>query len=156
MSIINDALKKADKSIFTATATIRNRPAKKSGVYILISVLVLGIISAAILWNVLSKARSVPVSAAAPLPPQIQPPLLPSPSPVAVQPPLSPPVQPEIEQPPSLTLNGIFFSEDKGSWALIDNTIVRVGDTIKGAILENIGETEVVLSYKGKEIKLKS
>ncbi|MDP2904959.1 MAG: general secretion pathway protein GspB [Candidatus Omnitrophota bacterium] len=154
MSIINDALKKADKSVFTAKAAIKNRPAEKYHFYILISVL--GIVSVSVLLYVLLRARPVPASGAAGMPLAAQPPSPSLPPPVAVQPELVPPVQPEIKQPPSLTLNGIFFSEDKGSWALIDNTIVRAGDTVKGAALVNITENEVVLSYEGQEIKLKN
>ena len=143
MSIINDALKKADKSVFAVKAVIKGRPAQKYRFYILISVL--GAVSAFVLLSVLLRSPSVPASPLA-LPPPV----------AAVLPDFAPPVQPEIEQLPSLTLNGIFFSEDKGYWALIDNTIAKVGDTVKGAVLVNISENEVVLSYKGQEIKLKN
>jgi len=154
MSIINDALKKADKSVFTAKAAIRNRPAQKYHFYILIPVL--GVVLVSVFLYGMLRARPIAASGAVPLSPAVQPSPPSLPPPEAVQPDFAPPVQPEIKQPPSLTLNGIFFSEDEGGWALIDNTIVRAGDTVKGAVLVNIGENEVVLSYRGQEIKLKN
>ena len=53
----------------------------------------------------------------------------------------------------SFTLNGIFFSQENG-FALINNQIVKVGDSIEGAIVEEISEDKVTLKANGIEITL--
>lgn len=54
-----------------------------------------------------------------------------------------------------LVLNGIFFSQDKSFYALINNKIVKEGDDIEGAIVRKIDSTDVELeSAAGKLIKL--
>jgi hypothetical protein len=58
-------------------------------------------------------------------------------------------LSPEI----SLSLDGIVSSGGKNV-ALIDDQIVEVGDTIKGATVLSIGAREVALSFQGKEIIL--
>ncbi|MBU2541198.1 MAG: hypothetical protein KJ593_04790 [Candidatus Omnitrophica bacterium] len=58
-------------------------------------------------------------------------------------------LSPEI----SLSLDGIVSSEGR-NLALIDDQIVEVGDTIKGAKVISVGSREVVLSFGGKEFVL--
>lgn len=53
-----------------------------------------------------------------------------------------------------LSLNGIVFSEE-GSWAVINDRIVREGDIIGGAKLLNIEENSVELSLPHKKLILK-
>ena len=51
-------------------------------------------------------------------------------------------------------LSGIIFSEDDAS-AIINNEIVKEGDTIGGATVEFIDRGSVTLSYQGKDLTLK-
>jgi thioredoxin-related protein len=53
-----------------------------------------------------------------------------------------------------LALTGIFHSADSPK-AVINNTIVGIGDEVSGAKVIRITETEVTLSRDGKEIKLR-
>ncbi|MEW6170079.1 MAG: hypothetical protein AB1472_00745 [Candidatus Omnitrophota bacterium] len=53
----------------------------------------------------------------------------------------------------SLSLDGIVSSEGT-NLALIDNQVVQVGDTIKGALVVAISPNEVIVSFQGKEIPL--
>jgi hypothetical protein len=55
---------------------------------------------------------------------------------------------------PELVLNGIFASE-AGSYALINNRIVREGETISGAKVVRIYANKVELNAFGKEIILR-
>src|SRR3989338_10966552 len=62
---------------------------------------------------------------------------------------------PKKEDPPlaPVVLNGIFFSSDEG-YALINNQIVKVGDTIEGATVKRIAMDEVELELNGSIIKI--
>ncbi len=53
----------------------------------------------------------------------------------------------------SLSLDGIVSTEGR-NLALIDNQVVQVGDTIKGAVVVSISPNEVIVSFGGKEITL--
>jgi hypothetical protein len=53
----------------------------------------------------------------------------------------------------SLALNGVFFSGKEG-YALINNQIVKVGDSVSGATVRSIKEDEVALDLRGEIIKL--
>lgn len=53
----------------------------------------------------------------------------------------------------SFVVSGVFFSENEG-YALINDRIVREGDSINGAILRRIGLDEVELDNKGEKIVL--
>jgi len=55
---------------------------------------------------------------------------------------------------PDLILNGIFSSET-GNYALINNRIVRIGDTILGVKVKEISSENVILDAFGKEVILK-
>lgn len=56
--------------------------------------------------------------------------------------------------PDSLVLNGIFFSEENG-FALINNQITKVGDSVAGATVRKITEDQVELETKaGNKITL--
>ena len=50
-------------------------------------------------------------------------------------------------------LNGTFFSENQG-YALINNKIVKDGDTVDGAVVKRVGLDEVELEQDGKTVKL--
>ncbi len=62
-------------------------------------------------------------------------------------------IETQKETPPSLTLNGVFFSEN-GGYALINNRIVKQGDKIGGATIVQIFLDEVDLEFNGSIIKL--
>jgi len=74
-------------------------------------------------------------------------------------PPLAPRESPESSQSQKqtqsslLVLNGVFFSQNQG-YALINNRIVKEGDTIDGAIVERISLDGVDLNSAGLVIKL--
>ncbi|MFH1622418.1 MAG: type II secretion system protein N [Candidatus Omnitrophota bacterium] len=55
---------------------------------------------------------------------------------------------------PNLILNGVFASET-GNYALINNRVVRVGDTILGVKVKEIYLEKVVLDASGKEVILR-
>ncbi len=57
----------------------------------------------------------------------------------------------KIGPPP--TLNGIFFSPNL-CYALINNQIVKEGDTVEGAVVQKISEDEVELKNRTSVIKL--
>lgn len=57
--------------------------------------------------------------------------------------------------PDNLVLTGILVSED-GNLALIDDRILKVGDTIDGAAILNIQPDRVELSYQNQKITLKN
>jgi hypothetical protein len=53
----------------------------------------------------------------------------------------------------ALNLNGIFYS-DEGSYALVNNKIVKEGDVIEGWLVTRIGIGEVELKSNDLTIKL--
>lgn len=55
--------------------------------------------------------------------------------------------------PPELSLSGIFFSNDK-IYALINNRIVKEGDTIEAAKVMKISKDSVELDFEGLKIRL--
>jgi hypothetical protein len=57
------------------------------------------------------------------------------------------------EVQPGMVLNGIFFSDNEG-FALIDNQIVKVGDSVGKATVKSITVDEVELDNAGSLIKL--
>jgi type II secretory pathway component PulC len=63
------------------------------------------------------------------------------------------PLAPKKQTPPSLVLNGIFFSEEEG-YALINNQILREGESIAGAVLKRINAEDVELEFDGSTIRL--
>lgn len=61
----------------------------------------------------------------------------------------------EEPQKTALVLNGIFFSPDNGYYALINNKIVKEGDDIDGVLVKRIDLNNVELeSEEGKLVKL--
>jgi len=59
----------------------------------------------------------------------------------------------EKKESDELVLNGIFFSKD-GSYAVINNQIVKVGEMVNDATVREIQEDEVTLEYRGGVLKL--
>lgn len=50
-------------------------------------------------------------------------------------------------------LNGIFFSQEEG-YALVNNHIVKVSDTVDGALVKRIDVSEVELEMDGSSVRL--
>jgi type II secretory pathway component PulC len=63
--------------------------------------------------------------------------------------------KPAQVQEPILNLSGIFFEKKKG-YALINNQILSVKDTIQGATVKEISLNKVVLEFEGREITINS
>lgn len=69
-----------------------------------------------------------------------------------------PSAEPSAAQPqpqPQLVLNGIVLSAE-GNIALINDQILKAGDNIEGALVEEISADQVLLSYKAQKIALKA
>ena len=56
---------------------------------------------------------------------------------------------------PELILNGIVLSKD-GNLALIQERILKVGDDVEGAVIEEITDKQVVLAFQNQKIVLKT
>ena len=56
----------------------------------------------------------------------------------------------QANQPPNLVLNGIMYIEEKPK-AIINGTVVRVGDVISGATVTSITENNVLLKYNNND-----
>lgn len=152
MSIIYDALKKVEKTNGKNSQEGNgNRSNNKPRPALIIIFLVLLIIFGFNLINNLSKR------------PKAKPalPSVPMAEPAKELLPPVPEVKPETlkkpaqAQEPVLNLNGIFFEKKKG-YALINNQILSVKDTIGGARVKEIGLNKVVLEFEGREITLNS
>lgn len=155
MSIIYEALKKIESSNLltinlkpTTTADKTKKGPTKIKIWLVYLVAAsLGIFIANISFKLLIK----------PLPPASSTPiLLPKnePQPTITLPSLSPQA-PIVKKVPGvhLVLNGIFFSEEE-AYALINNQIVKVGDTLEGLTVKRISVDEVELESEGSIIKL--
>ncbi len=59
-----------------------------------------------------------------------------------------------ISRTPDLTLSGIVYSAKQSSYCIINNQIVKVGDSIQGAKLISVSQDSAKLNYEGKEISL--
>ena len=173
MSIIYDALKKVEQSNIGVTnpreAVAKAQIKHKLKTYLLyVLVVCAGFFSANIFFTFLSHPKivskvNIKLPAAAALvrekPKQKQPKAT-----IHTQ---QKPVQPSAELVASagsplkaasramLVLNGIFFSQDEG-YALINNHIVKEGDTVDGALVKRIGVDEVELEVNGSSLKLKT
>lgn len=154
MSIIYDALKKVERlgNIVSESQKLdkESRPKlqkRKFQVYFLYALVVFsGFFIASVFFNFL-KPRHLPLAAVAPLPKEESVMLLKIKE--------IKPAEPNPLPRPSLVLNGIFYSQEEG-YALINNQILKVGDTIKGAVVKRIGEDEVELELSGEVIRLSS
>ena len=177
MSIIYDALKKVEEKIgvskaAAASATAAPPPAAKKpkpkfpiyflylligGVGVFIAYLAFGHFKV-LAPNLKTKPQAI---AKAPAPtttvtvvpvaaqPQSQPP-----QGTPVESTSTPPSTPEEAKPlPPLVLNGIFLSQD-GAYALVNNQIIRQGDTLEGMKVTQITEAEVQLDNNGQTVKL--
>ena len=172
MSIIYDALKKVEKNVEAPSnlnAAVRpegkNRFSLKTG-FLFVLVAFIGLFAANFLFDFFAKQahrtpKTYPQPAAA-LPVRkieaaaqttVSVPASASPRVATPEPaPLSDKEQLQAESP-SLTLNGVFFSDD-GGYALINNQIVKEGDAVEGLKVVRITAAGVELDKNGSVIKL--
>jgi len=158
MSIIHDALKKAEKTIdsnskeevspYSEEKKIKSNPK----VYLLyFLVICLGLFIGNIFFGLLTNTKKPSAKHLPPAPVQKAPEKnLPEPSPVI-------PPAPEAKTHPkgNFVLSGVFFSQEEG-FALINNRIVKVGDEIRGAVVKEIKLNEVELEVEGNRVRLSS
>jgi len=160
MSIINDALKKTDRLIKKssnlpgADIMAAHRPKKKNYLIFALAVIA-GLIIGNTALNYFSRSAKPPeikVSGISAVPPANA--ALPAQKAVAVEP-AAPEPAPEAKKPavPDFILSGIFFS-DSGGYALINNQIVKRGDTVKGATVLSVSLDTVKLDAAGQLIVL--
>jgi len=181
MSIIYDALKKVEEKVEGQNLAVstdakilqKDKPDfKKLSLYLL--VLISGLVAANFLFNILSSRRSVSKDLAQAKPnnvatqkssgnvaAMVKPAAVSAPdkSPAVVAQPQSQSESQElvVQEPtaPELVLNGVFFS-DEGGYALINNRIVKEGDSIEGVKLVKIYADSVEMDNHGSKIKLSS
>lgn len=158
MSIIYDALKKVEKTNPADHAKNNKWRINKNDILLYLFFIVavcLGFFIANAFWG---KFEKKPVIAQTKTPQAV--PSLP------VSPSLAPISQPEPQvafsprteeshHQPGLALNGIFFSQDKG-YALVNNIIVKEGDTIEGATVKRISADTVEFESYGKTFQLRT
>ena len=159
MSIIYDALKKIEKGVNNAPSSGRENRAKEVKIkkrpnpaLIYILIILAGIFAVKTSLALFARPRTEP---AHPIIPQ-----------VAVQTDITPALDtppetalpeeepaPESNPDPELILNGAYFQRGEG-YALINNRIVKAGDTIRGATVKEIGLEKVTLEFEGRIITL--
>ncbi|MBI4436941.1 MAG: hypothetical protein HY590_06000 [Candidatus Omnitrophica bacterium] len=164
MSLINEALKKAEKEkakpnlfgVQSFEEPLSKKPKKwKKGLFLLLGIGICGALSVGVfVLNAPKKTSLVknepsPVTPVAPAEQKVSeepsPPPAPTPTPLRSIP---------IAMDGSFILNGIV--EGKGeNVAIINNRITRVGDETDGAVLLEVGKDSVLLKKEGKKFFLK-
>jgi hypothetical protein len=162
MSIIYDALKKVENSkkpdsklgsLHPDKVKMGKSIAKRNFVFyfIFIFMVVIGFIISRVVFNLFFH-RMPPLAETKTQNNLLQPPVI-SVSPKDNLPPEEP--QAVIQEAASdFILNGI-FSDGENSYAIINNRVVREGDTITGAKVLNILAEQVVLEVQGKTLNIK-
>lgn len=150
MSIINEALKKAEQSIHNNSAKETLPPETKPSAkpYILyILILVAGLFLSNFIFTLLSRTKTpaaLKIAESAVKTPTKE---------IAAEPtPVIPPA-PLLEENKAFILNGIFFSDNDG-YALVNNQIVRENDLVDTATVKTITANTVELDNAGKIITL--
>jgi len=158
LSIIYDALKKVEKSFHKTNTETKKVPSGREGqnktkakpvlIYILVALIVL--FFGKNISGLFSKAKNK----------AIPPATLPIESPVNTTPGqgADPESSQEAIQPPAeptLTLNGV-YCQGKDSYALINNRIAKIGDSVQGAQVKEITLDRVTLEFEGRTITLNS
>lgn len=143
MSIIYEALKKLQKS-----EPKRHYP-KKISFFVYIIMAILGILLASLIFLFFTKPKRI----------------IPPPSPISLVSPkntleikkeeIKPIEEKElIQKIPSFSLSGILYS-DTEKWVMINNRILKEGDTIQGAKVIRISEDGAELDLEGEKIFLR-
>ena len=156
MSIIYEALKKAEKGINTGTdekpqmaGQGKDRKSRVKLYILYFLVAFLGLVVGNAVFGFLPNPGKPQRTQVKPLPMSL------STSPEVLPPkPLAQETATLTNKPQgAFTLNGIFFSEGEG-YALINNKIVKVGDEVSGAIVKKIDLGVVELETSGTTTKL--
>lgn len=171
MSIIYDALKKTEETVHPhnppdpeVEAALKKKRAKKKvrSTFLYIFVICVGLYAGNIFFDLLGKTKGL-LKPGAQKPPAAETPrvavtqkLPSSPKPKETSilqniPLLSSELKKDQKQ--TLDLNGVFFSQE-GGYALINNRMVQVGDTVNGAVVRRIDLDEVDLERNGAIITL--
>jgi type II secretory pathway component PulC len=155
MSIINDALKKAEESIQKNTpeenATVNLKPLSRP-ILLYILILLASLVLGKIIFDLLHH-KVKPIKIPKEITISEHPP---APEATSNLPPLEEKKIPEPSAPQNketFILNGIFFSYND-SYALINNQIVRENDSVDGARVQKISTNSVELNQEGKIITL--
>jgi hypothetical protein len=156
MSIIHEALKKAEKGIHAGIEqkpqlTNQQKNAKpKIKLYILYALVAcVGLLVGNSVFSFLSSPKHPQVAKANVLPEPLS-----KPAEVSSSQPVLKEVNTLKDKPQLVfTLNGVFFSEGEG-YALINNKIVKIGDEVGGAIVKKIDLDAVELETSGTTTKL--
>lgn len=149
MSIIYDALKKVERSDGLASISKfeKSRKLNKRTLILYIFSLACGIILANAIFSFLNRpspairVASIKQKTAAPAVPAV------SRQDMPIAETYVPPVA-EEQKGPKLVLSGVFFSQ-ASSYAIINNRIVKEGDTIEGAVVKRINQEDVILESSG-------
>jgi len=160
MSIIYEALKKVERAGAPVGAGKNEKAAKaKSGNYLIyILVILAGVALTNLAFSIFSRSAAKPRAALktpSPAPTVITPskPKPAPPLPGAENAPSTEAPEAKILDPESFKLNGIFFSEDE-AYALINNQVVKTGDSIGGGVVEDITVDTVVIGSEGENFTL--
>lgn len=154
MSIINEALKKAEQSIHNNSAKETLPPETKPSAkpYILyILILVAGLFLSNFIFTLLSRTKTpaaLKIAESAVKTPTKE--IAAKPSPVI---PPAPLLEENKAPETAFILNGIFFSDNDG-YALVNNQIVRENDLVDTATVKTITANTVELDNAGKIITL--
>jgi len=157
MSIIYEALKKTEKIIHTDLKfPLDSKPQKSKPKVKIIALYVLMIFLGLVVGNLVIGLLNHPAQTKV-----VKNPPVPSVPLLKEKAQIDKKVETVSETPPVVkdepgkpfVLNGIFFSGDEG-YALINNQIVKMGDTVDGARVSRITADEVELKSSGNTIKL--
>lgn len=159
MSIIYDALKKVEEKFSDVEEKkIETQKSKPKTYLVYLSIIILGVLSVNLFYNfliptnkIILRESTVPSSLLSPereknIPPELSKDVNSEKNdlPLTEEPPKTNSLN--EESLPLLILNGIFFSKnDNDSYALINNQILREGDSIEGLLVKKISSREVEL-----------
>jgi hypothetical protein len=162
LSIIYDALKKAEKNVNTEPKAKTKPKPKLYLIYIL--AVCFGLFIASLVFSYLTSSKKQSLAGTKkisiakktnlgfPVKPSPPTPSNPKPAPsVKIVQASSGNIRKEHQG--QFVLNGIFFSGNEG-YALVNNNIVKENDTVEGATVRKITLDEVELDYEGKAVKL--
>ncbi len=147
MSIIYEALKKIEKSQSIKPGESK-KPDKKDVILSVIAGIIF-ICAFVVFFNLISKPQSAALNkppSSAPVKEETQ-----GNTPQAL--PLQAAAPASVKEEAVLVLSGIFFEKDK-AYCIINNRILKDGDSIEGAKIVKIMMEKVILDSKGKEIIL--
>lgn len=142
MSIIYEALKKLQ------TSEPQRPSPKRIPFFIYIIVVILGILLARSIFTLFTKPKKI-------IPPLSSVNLSPPTNTLEIEEEIKPMEKEEkLLEIPTFSLSGILYSDNQ-KWAMINNRILKEGDTIEGAKVIGISADGVELNWKGEKIFLR-